>query len=65
MSASDGTPSAEMVAEHRCPICGERATLHCAGCGRVFCADHVTRGFALGYAFVCGECAAQNGEDDT
>lgn len=47
-----------MVAEHRCPVCGERATLHCAGCERVFCAEHVRRGFALGYTFVCVECAA-------
>lgn len=49
--------SAEMVAEHHCPVCGERATLHCAGCGRVFCAEHVQRGFALGYTFLCATCA--------
>jgi hypothetical protein len=60
MSTPDDTSPAEMVVEHRCPVCDERATLHCAGCGRVFCADHVVRGFALGYAFVCAECAAQD-----
>lgn len=58
MSTPDETPPAEMAAAHRCPVCGERATLHCAGCGRVFCADHVARGFSLGYAFVCVECMA-------
>ena len=59
----DETPCAEMVTEHRCPVCGERATLHCAGCGRVFCAEHVQRGFALGYTFLCAACAAAPGSD--
>lgn len=50
-------PQAEMVTEHTCPICGQRATLHCASCGGVYCAEHVVRGFALGYAFICLDCA--------
>lgn len=51
-------PPAEMVAQHLCPLCGERATLRCATCERFFCAEHVSRGFELGYAFVCVECMA-------
>ena len=58
MDTPNNTPHAEMVAEHLCPVCGERATLHCASCGQVYCAEHVARGFALGYAFVCVECVA-------
>ncbi len=52
----------EMVAEHLCPFCGERATLHCASCGRVVCAEHVARGFSLGYAFICLDCVAMMAE---
>ncbi len=58
MNTSDNTPHAEMVAEYLCPVCGERATLHCASCGRVYCAEHVARGFSMGYAFVCVDCVA-------
>lgn len=58
-------PHVEMVAEHLCPFCGERATLHCALCERVVCAEHVTRGFALGYAFICVECAAAYQDSET
>ncbi len=61
MNTPDNTPAsphAEMVAEHLCPVCGERATLHCASCGEVYCAEHVARGFSLGYAFVCVDCVA-------
>ncbi len=70
MSDSDRIPAAEMVAQHLCPVCGERATLHCAGCGEVYCAEHMSRGFSMGYAFVCVDCvaalqqaAAQQGAD--
>jgi predicted RNA-binding Zn-ribbon protein involved in translation (DUF1610 family) len=70
MNTSDNTPPAEMVAEYLCPVCGERATLHCASCGQVYCAEHVARGFAMGYAFVCVDCVeaarqAMDGEDNS
>ena len=55
----DEPPRVEMVAQHLCPICGERATLRCANCERYVCADHVARGFALGYVFVCVDCIAE------
>jgi hypothetical protein len=64
MDQRDEKVSAEMVAEHHCPVCGERATLHCAGCGRVFCAEHIQRGFALGYTFLCATCAGSDTSTD-
>lgn len=62
MDTPKDAPPAEMLAQHHCPVCGERATLHCAACDRVFCAEHVARGFSLGYAFICLECAAAEQE---
>jgi hypothetical protein len=42
-----------------CAVCGEPARLHCAGCDRVFCVDHVERRFAMGYFYFCAACLAQ------
>lgn len=58
MTTPEPIRPAEMVTEHLCPFCGERATLHCAVCERVVCAEHVSRDFSLGYAFVCIDCIA-------
>jgi hypothetical protein len=41
-----------------CAACGEPGRLHCAGCGRTFCADHVERHFAMGYFYFCAKCLA-------
>ncbi len=57
--SSDDTSAAAMAAdENLCPFCGDRATLHCAICDRVVCAEHVARGFSMGYAFICLDCVA-------
>jgi hypothetical protein len=45
-----------------CAACGEPGRLHCAGCGRTFCVDHVERHFAMGYFYFCAECLAQRAE---
>jgi hypothetical protein len=44
-----------------CPVCSEPARLHCAGCDRVFCTDHLQRRFAMGYFYLCAECIAKQG----
>ena len=41
-----------------CAACGEPGRLHCAGCDRTFCVDHVERRFAMGYFYFCAECLA-------
>ena len=41
------------------------APRYTAPAGRVFCAEHVQRGFALGYSFVCAGCATNEQEDGT
>ena len=42
-----------------CAVCGEPARLHCAGCDRVFCVEHLERRFAMGYAYFCATCLAK------
>jgi hypothetical protein len=42
-----------------CAVCGEPARLHCAGCDRVFCVEHIERKFAMGYFYFCAECLAR------
>jgi hypothetical protein len=49
---------AMMQAEQTCAVCGEFGRLHCAGCDRTFCAEHVERHFAMGYFYLCAECTA-------
>ncbi len=41
-----------------CATCAEPARLHCAGCNRTFCVDHLQRRFAMGYFYFCAECLA-------
>jgi hypothetical protein len=48
-----------MQEEHVCAACGEFGRLHCAGCDRTFCVEHVERRFAMGYFYLCASCAAQ------
>ncbi len=45
-----------------CAVCGEPGRLHCAGCDRTFCVDHVERHFAMGYFYFCAECLAKQAE---
>lgn len=45
--------------EQTCAACGEYGRLHCAGCDRTFCVEHLERHFAMGYFYLCAECAAR------
>jgi len=54
----DQTEAGESV----CAACGARGRLLCAGCGGTFCADHVTRHFAMGYLYLCSACEAARQE---
>jgi hypothetical protein len=48
-----------------CATCGAPGRLHCAGCARTFCVDHVERHFAMGYFYLCATCAAERAQAGT
>jgi hypothetical protein len=47
-----------------CAVCGEFGRLHCAGCDRTFCVEHVERHFSMGYFYLCAECTARQAAQD-
>jgi hypothetical protein len=47
-----------------CPMCGEWGRLRCADCGRAFCVEHVERHFAMGYFYLCADCAAKRAAEE-